>query len=325
MVVRRPAWIALAVLGALVLAAPALADNAGLTPPEPKSPNAEAINDTYYLLLAVGGLVILAVHVALATFVVRYRRGRRPATAEGPQIHGNTRLEVLWTVVPLALVALIVGFVFYKLPEISEITGEAQAAPDDPSVEIDVLGRQFYWEFHYPDGSVTYDTLVVPANRTVELAVTAPDHDVIHAWWIPALGGKIDAIPGQVNHTWFRARSEGEYEGACTEFCGVQHGAMTMQVRAVGADGWERELADLAGNGERQFEAACAKCHNVDGPQLIGPTLRGNPTLTNFEELAELVRNGRNEMPAVGRGWSDRQVRTLLEYTRRVAGNGDGS
>lgn len=316
--VRRLASTVVATLGALALAAPALAENAGLTPVEPMSPNADAINDTYYLLVAVGGFVFLAVHVALAAFLLRYRRGRRAATAEGPQIHGNTRLEVLWTIVPLALVTLIVGFVFYKLPAISEITGEAQAAPDDPTVEVEVLGRQYFWEFRYPNGRVTYDTLVVPARRTVELAVTAPDHDVIHSWWIPALGGKIDAIPGQRNHTWFRAREEGEYEGSCTEFCGVQHGAMTMTVRATGDD-WEREVERLAGDGEAQFEAACAKCHNVEGPQLIGPTLQGNPTLADFEQLAGLLRNGRNKMPAVGRGWSDAQIRTLLEYTQRIA------
>jgi cytochrome c oxidase subunit 2 len=313
-----------ALAGALALAAPAFADNAGLTPPDPKSPNAEAINQTYYLLVAVGGLVFLAVHVALIAFLLKYRRGRRPATAEGPQIHGNTRLEVLWTIVPLVIVTVIVGFVFYKLPEISDITGVAQASPEEETVQVDVLGRQFYWEFRYPDGQVTYDTLVVPAERTVDLEVTAPDHDVIHAWWIPALGGKIDAIPGQRNHTWFRAREEGVYEGNCTEFCGVQHGAMTMSVRAVGAGSWEQELESLAGDGEQQFNAACAKCHNVEGPQLIGPTLEGNPTLADFEALSELVRNGRNQMPAVGRGWSDAQVRTLLEYTQRIAEAGDG-
>jgi mono/diheme cytochrome c family protein len=98
---------------------------------------------------------------------------------------------------------------------------------------------------------------------------------------------------------------------------------MRMRVRAVAAGSWERELATLSQDGKTQFEAACAKCHNIDGPQLIGPSLTGNPTLADFEALAELVRNGRNEMPPVGRGWSDEQVRTLLEYTRSVAGTGD--
>lgn len=318
--VRRLASIAAVLLGALAFATPALADNAGLTPVDPKSPNAEAISDTYYLLLGVTGVVFLLVEGALLAFVIRYRRARRPVDAEGPQIHGNTRLEVIWTVVPVLIVAFIVGFVFYKLPDVSSFAEEAIAAPDEAELRVEVAGRQFYWEFHYPDGTVTYDTLVVPVDRTVELDVTAPDHDVVHSWWIPALGGKIDAIPGMVNHTWFRAEEPGEYRGQCGEFCGIQHNAMWAVVRAVPGEQFEDELADVAGSGQAQFEAACAKCHNLEGPQLIGPTLAGNPLLADAEGLAELVRNGRNQMPPVGRGWSDEQIETLLEFTRGVAG-----
>jgi cytochrome c oxidase subunit II len=322
--VRRIATIAAVGLGALALATPALAANGGLRPPDPESPNAEAINDTYYLLLIVTGFVFVLVEGALIVFVIKYRRRNRPVDAEGPQIHGNTRLELLWTFIPLALVTIIVSFVFYKLPDVTPLSEEAIASPEENVLQIDVFGRQYYWEFHYPGGRVTYDTLVVPVDRTVDLTVTAPDFDVIHSWWIPELGGKIDAIPGNINHTWFRAKREGVFEGNCTEFCGVQHGEMTMNVRAVANEQYEREVARLAVNGQEQFNAACAKCHNVQGPQLIGPTLGGNPTLADPEALAQLVRNGRNAMPPVGRGWSDRQIATLMRYTRRVAGAGSG-
>jgi cytochrome c oxidase subunit II len=318
--VRRLASIAAVALGALAYAAPALADNAGLTPVDPKSPNAEAINDTYYLLLGVTGVVFFAVEIALVVFLIRYRRRNRPIDAEGPQIHGNTRLEVMWTIVPVFLVAIVVGFVFYKLPEVTDVTRAAITPPDDPNLVIDVEGRRFYWEFRYPDGRVTYDTMVVPVDQTVELNVSAPDFDVIHSWWIPALGGKIDAIPGKLNHTWFRAESSGEYEGNCTEFCGLQHAEMTMVVRAVEGREYRRELARLARSGQAQFEATCAKCHNVSGPQLVGPTLGGNPTLADRESLEILLCQGRNEMPAIGRDWSDEQLDTLFTYTRRVGG-----
>jgi cytochrome c oxidase subunit 2 len=320
--VRRLASIAALVIGALALAAPAFADNAGLTPVEPESPNAEAINQTYYLLLIVTGVVFVAVQGALIVFLIRYRRRRRPVDAEGPQIHGNTKLEVIWTVIPVFLVAIIVGFVFYKLPDITDVTEAAIEAPDDASLTIDVRGHQYYWEFVYPDGSVTYDTMVVPVGRTVELDVTSQVSDVIHSWWIPALGGKIDAIPGKLNHTWFRADRAGVYEGNCTEYCGIQHSAMEMNVRALPAAEYDAELARLSDSGRDQFEAACAKCHNLEGPQLIGPTLGGNPTLADEEALANLVRNGRNEMPAVGRGWTDEQIDTLVGYTRTVAEGG---
>jgi cytochrome c oxidase subunit II len=321
--VRRLASIAAVLLGALALAVPAFAANAGLTPVDPKSPNAQAINDTYYLLLGITGVVFVLVQGALIAFLIRYRRRRRPVDAEGPQIHGNTKLEILWTVIPVLLVAVIVWFVVYKLPEISAFSEDASAAPDEVELRIDVAGRQFYWEFQYPDGSVTYDRLVVPVDRTVELDVTAPDHDVVHSWWVPALGGKIDAIPGVVNHTWFRAEEPGEYAGTCGEFCGIQHNAMSLTVVAVPADEYEDERARVANSGRAYFEAACAKCHNLEGPQLIGPSLEGNPLLSDPEGLAELVRNGRNEMPPVGRGWTDEQIETLLEFTSEHAGGGE--
>ena len=319
--VRRSASIVLALFGALAFVPAATADRGGLTPPRPKSPNAEAITDTYYLVLLVTGIVFVLVHAALVVFIVRYRRRHRPVDAEGPQIHGNTRLEVLWTVVPLLIVVFLVAFVFVKLPEIENVP-QAQAAQGE-NLRIEVEAKQFHFEFLYPDGAKTYETLVVPAGRTVELAVTAPDADVIHSWWIPALGGKIDAIPGRVNHTWFRANAPGEYHGACTEFCGLQHNAMRVRVLAVDEAAWERTRDELVGNGEAQFQSVCAKCHNLTGSQLVGPSLAGNPLLADFRGLAELVREGGNVMPAVGRGWSDAQVASLVRYTRRFAEAGD--
>ena len=318
--VRRLASIAAVALGALASAAPALADNAGLTPVDPKSPNAEAISDTYYLLLGVTGVVFFAVEIALVVFLIRYRRRNRPVDAEGPQIHGNTRLEVLWTIVPVFLVAIVVGFVFYKLPAVTDVTRAASEPADEPNLVIDVEGRRFYWQFRYPDGNITYDTMVVPVDRTVELNVTAPDFDVIHSWWIPALGGKIDAIPGRSTTPGSVRRLNGEYEGNCTEFCGLQHAEMTMVVRAVDAGGFEAELARLAGSGQAQFEATCGKCHNLRGPQLVGPTLAGSPIFANRAALTTLLREGGVQMPAVGRDWSDAQLDALLAYTSRVGG-----
>ena len=320
--VRRLASIAVLVLGALALAAPAFADNAGLTPVAPESPNAEAINQTYYLLLIVTGLVFFAAEGALVVFVIRYRRRRRAVDVEGPQIHGNTRLEVLWTIIPVFLVAIIVAFVFYKLPDVSDVSRAANEPANEPNLHIDVVGHQFYWEFRYPDGSVTYDAMVVPVDRTVELDVTSQVKDVIHSWWIPALGGKIDAIPGRINHTWIRAQREGVFEGNCAEYCGLNHSNMVMNVHAFPAGEFDAELERLSSSGRAQFEAACAKCHNVTGPRLVGPTLQGNPTLADAAALAMLVRNGRNEMPPVGAGWSDEQIQNLVNYTRTIAGSG---
>ena len=221
------------------------------------------------------GLVFFAAEGALVVFVVRYRRRQRQVDAEGPQIHGNTRLEVLWTVIPVFLVAIIVAFVFYKLPDVSDVSRAANEPASEPNLTIDVRGHQFYWEYRYPDGSVTYDTMVVPVGRTVELNVTSQIKDVIHSWWIPALGGKIDAIPGKLNHTWFRAEREGVYVGNCAEFCGLNHARMEMSVHAVPAGSFDGELSRLASNGREQFNAVCAKCHNISGPAARRPDAPG--------------------------------------------------
>jgi cytochrome c oxidase subunit 2 len=319
--VRRIASIAALFLGVLAFAAPALADNAGFTPVEPHSPQTERINENFYAVAAVCGFVLIAVEATLIFFVLRYRRRNRPPDAEGPQIHGNTRLELLWTGVPVLLLALIVAYTFYKLPGIDDPPKAAAAN----ALRVEVEGRQFYWLYKYPDGTITYDTLIVPVGRVVEVDVTAPDFDVIHSWWIPALAGKRDAIPGRVNHTWFQAEGEGEYGGNCTEFCGLQHNAMVATVRAVPADRWEAELRAFTENqGQQIFEAACAKCHNLEGPQLIGPTLQGNATLADPEALRQLLETGRGRMPPVGRGWTDQQFDALIEYTKQFGGAGGG-
>jgi cytochrome c oxidase subunit II len=321
--VRRLLLAAAAViLGALALAAPAVAASGGSTPVEPASPNAEAIVDAYYLVLVITGVIFVLVEAALLLFVLRYRRRGRPRDAEAPQIHGHTRLELAWTIVPVLLLALIAGFVFWQLPEIKNVP-EASAAGEP--LEIQVEGRQFYWQFSYPDGTVGYDTLVVPAERVVELEVTAPEADVIHSWWIPALAGKIDAIPGITNHTWFRAMRPGVYEGQCAEFCGVQHASMLGEVRAVPAGRFESELDTLSENqGEQMFAAVCSKCHRLEGPELIGPNLQGNSLLADREQLEQLVHEGRGQMPAVGRGWNDEQIDALYEFVSRFGGGGGG-
>ena len=107
-----------------------------------------------------------------------------------------------------------------------------------------MTGTQFTWEFRYPNGVTTIDRLRAPQGRTVELHVTAPDWDVIHSWWIPALGGKIDAIPGRLNKTWFDAKRTGVFQGQCAELCGLYHAKMLATVEVMPAaefDAWLEE------------------------------------------------------------------------------------
>jgi cytochrome c oxidase subunit 2 len=319
--VRRTASIAALLFGAVALAAPAYAGNGGVAPLDPESPNADAISTAYWIVLAVTGVIFLLVEAALVVFVVRYRRRNRPREQEAPQIHGHGRLELIWTVIPVLILAGIASFVFWKLPVIEDVPS-ARAAPN--RLEIQVIGHQYYWEFRYPTGEITYDELIVPVDRVVRLTVDAPDVDVIHSWWIPPLGGKIDAIPGKTNHTWFRARREGTFVGQCAEFCGLQHASMLASVRVVSEQAWENELAgtqDALGNDA--FTSVCAKCHNLEGPELVGPNLKGNSILADRTQLREIVEHGRGAMPAVGAGWTDEQFEALFEYTStEVAADG---
>jgi cytochrome c oxidase subunit 2 len=319
--VRRTASIAALLLGALAFAAPAFAVPNGIAPVNPESPNAEAINTAYWIVLAVTGVIFLLVEVALVVFVVRYRRGDRPRGEEAPQIHGHGRLELIWTVIPVLILAGIASFVFWKLPAIQDVPS-ASAAPD--RLEVHVIGHQFYWEFRYPNGEVTYDDLIVPVDRVVHLTVDAPDADVIHSWWIPSLGGKIDAIPGKTNTTWFRAKREGTFRGQCAEYCGLQHASMLATVRVVSESAWTSELASAQESlGKSAFQSVCAKCHNLQGPQLVGPDLKGNSLLADRAGLKDIVEHGRLTMPPVGAGWTDEQFDALFEYvSNEVAPSG---
>jgi cytochrome c oxidase subunit 2 len=103
-------------------------------------------------------------------------------------------------------------------------------APDD-ALRIRVVGRQYIWEYRYPNGAYSYEEMVAPVGVTVKLDIVS--RDVAHSWWIPKLGGKLDAIPGYVNHTWFRLTRPGIYRGQCAELCGRNHANMLASVRGV--------------------------------------------------------------------------------------------
>ena len=318
--VRRKLFAFSSVLLALafLLAETALAGNGGVAPPEPASPTADSIRDVYWLLLVVGGIIFVLVEAALLLFVFKYRGGNRPRHEEGPQVVGHNRLELAWTAVPVLILVVIGAFVFYKLPGINEAP-EANAAGD--KITIRVEGRQFYWRYVYPTGRVSVNELRVPVGRVIELELTAPDHDVIHSWWVPSLAGKKDAIPGERTYVWFEAREPGIYRGQCGEYCGAQHALMTAQVRAVPQAEYDRWLGVASPSlGGELFAGACAPCHGNQGEGLIGPPL-GAP---DREQVEMIVRNGRGAMPAVGRGWSEAEMRALTDHLEQMGEQSGG-
>jgi len=317
--VRRGAFVAfVAFIGALLAVGIAAAGNGGLLPPEAHSPNAHRINQAYVFVLVFTGIVFVVVEGALIVFAVRYRRGKRPRTAEGPQIHGATRLEIIWTVVPVVILAVIGTFIFVKLPGISG-PPSANAANE---TNIAVEGRQFYWMFHYPNGAISIGTMIAPADQVVHEAVFSPDVDVNHSWWVPNLGGKVDAIPGKTNHTWFKA-SGGTFIARCAELCGVQHALMTAHVSVVPRSHYDAFIANRKANpgsvalGKEEFDYVCSNCHRLD-TRYIGPALRQNPLLHDRKGIETILRKGVGQMPAVGSDWTDSQIDALIAYTNTL-------
>jgi cytochrome c oxidase subunit 2 len=307
----------------LTLAGPALAGNGGTLPLSPHSPNAHNTREAYIFVLVFTSIVFVGVEGALIVLMAKYRRGRRARSADGLQIHGSTRLEILWTVVPVLILAAIGAFVFYTLPSIAN----APSASAATSTTIKVEGRQFYWMFHYPNGAVSIGTMVAPADNVVNEDVFAPDNDVLHSWWVPQLGGKIDAIPGHTNHTWFKA-PVGSYDARCSDLCGIQHTLMLATVQVKTRADYEKFIADRAANpagtdlGKEEWDHVCAVCHKLN-ESSIGPSLGANPLLTHPARLAILLRNGFGKMPAVGSDWSDDQITGLVAYYKElVKGNG---
>ena len=289
----------------------------GLTPVDPDSPNTERIEDLYWFISFWAALVLLSVAVPLVLFVFRYRSRGRSRAVEGPQIHGSTRLEVAWTVVPVVILLIVTVFTFYKLPG---ITLDAEAGEE--TLKVRVEGRQFYWQYRYPNGVIAIDTLRAPADRLVELELTAPESDVIHSYWVPDLFPKFDTIPGQTTETSFRGK-EGTYHGQCAEFCGIQHAEMFATVEVLPAEEFDAWLTDEAQRqetgdsdlGAQIFDGACEKCHGEGGKGLIGPAL-GAGAVQNAAAVAEIVRNGRGKMPPIGEEWDDRQMKALTDYLK---------
>jgi cytochrome c oxidase subunit II len=226
---------------------------AGLVTPEHGgSPNADDINELYKIALYVAIVVFVGVEGALLYSVLRFRQRKGRVAA---QIRGNTNVEIGWTVGAALVLVVLTVVTFLKLPEINDparsgVNGLSAggallyASVDQPSppggkgLTIDVNGQQYVWRYTYPNQAYSYEEMVVPTNTTVILKVRS--QDVIHSWWIPKLGGKVDATPGRyVNKTWFRIPHEGTYRGQCAELCGRNHANMVAQVRAVSPTEYE--------------------------------------------------------------------------------------
>ncbi len=238
----------LVAIGSLFLAPEALANF--FTPKSGGSPNANAIHSLYKIILYIAAVVFVVVEGALVYSVFRFRAKKNPVAA---QIHGNTRLEIGWTVGAALILVVLTVVTFAKLPSIlnppnSSADGFLTASltqptpPNGKELTICVQGRQYIWRYTYGNSCnngafdfklpYSYTEMVVPANTVIDLKIQSTD--VIHSWWVPSLGGKVDAVPGYTTYTWFKAPHAGSvYRGQCAQLCGRQHYAMIAFVKVV--------------------------------------------------------------------------------------------
>jgi cytochrome c oxidase subunit 2 len=188
---------------------------------------------TTTLYWAIG--VFVLVEGALVYAIFRFRG--RPGDAEPRQIHGNTTIEIVWTIIPALILAAI------AVPTVRGIF-QTNATPKGDVLRIDVIGHQWWWEFRYPSLNLTTaNELHVPVGQTVSLHMGTVD--VVHSFWPPRFAGKRDVFPNRETRLWFKAEQSGEYSGQCAEFCGIQHGRMAFRVKAQTAEEFQAWVAHM--------------------------------------------------------------------------------
>jgi cytochrome c oxidase subunit II len=310
---KRVLW-ATAGIGLLLLLS-ACAPNATQDTLQPQGPYAQKLKDLFVPVFWVAVFVFIVVEGGIVWITIRYRhrkgRERMPA-----QIHGNTRLEIAWTIAPALILAGVM------VPTVAPIWDLARTPPED-ALNVTVRGFQWWWDFEYtdPDMQTSYgedvairtaDVLVIPEDRVVYLSLegggglirgedpAATDYMVIHSFWIPELAGKQDVVPGRTNHILMQADHPGVYRGQCAEFCGLQHGKMLVRVVALSAEDWDAwvenqkreavppEDGSLASQGMDLFldplsggRGSCVSCHAVGGTDAAS---KAAPELTHFAD-----------------------------------------
>jgi cytochrome c oxidase subunit 2 len=281
--IRR--WIGVALLGFIAAVLLSACNNAPSIM-EPAGPIAESEKNMAWLVFIIAAIVFVGVTSVLLYSVFRFRA--RPNSPAPRQVHGNTTIELVWTITPTVILFILLA--------ITISTMFALGQPNDPNtITVRAIGHQWWWEFQYPDPSnpsqmlaVTADEMHMPVNTVVHIDLISDN--VIHSLWVPQLGGKTDVIPGHNNTMWLKATQTGNFRGECTEFCGAQHAHMDFVVIAQSSSDYQAWLSAQAAsaatpatgsaeaNGLNVFKSnGCGGCHTINGVQFaigkIGPNL----------------------------------------------------
>jgi cytochrome c oxidase subunit 2 len=259
-------------VGTISVVAASCATNAPQDTWQPKGPNSKLIDDLQQPVFAVAGIIGLIVAVAVIYTMIKYRDRGQPIPE---QTHGKPALEITLTIIPALILAVVSVFTFGAIFKL--------AKTDDTEMIINVTGQQWWWEYDYPVQNefgitqpiISSGQLVMPVGTKVLLRETS--RDVIHSYWIPALNGKRDAVPGRIHTLRLEADKPGIYAGQCTEFCGLSHANMRMEAVALSKEDFAKWVANqqapyvapakdtLAKQGEEVFLNQCVRCHQVNG------------------------------------------------------------
>lgn len=351
-------------IGALLsaLSGSAFASNYGLNMPVGVTDISARVYGLHMLIFWICVVIGVVVFSVMFYSIIRHRKslGAKPAS-----FHESTTVEVVWTIVPFLI---LVGM---AIPATRALI--AMEDTSDSDLSIKVTGYQWKWHYEYLDQDLGFfsnlatprseilgaeekseaylldvdNPVVVPVGKKVRLLLTA--NDVIHAWWVPELAVKKDAIPGFINELWFQINEPGVYRGQCAELCGRDHGFMPIVVVAKEEQAWQAwlneqqdhaaaeealasaELAmdDLMNRGQRVHEAQCAACHQVSGEGIPNafPAIRGSDIATgDLEAHIDIVMNGSpgTAMAAFGPQLNDVDLAAVITYQRNAWGNDTG-
>ena len=361
-------WVRWPVAAAWLVAGVAAANQYNLQ--EPQSEIARQIYDLHTLIMWIIVGIFVVVFGAMTYAIVMHRKS---VGHKAEQFHENTTVEIVWTIVPFVI---LIGMAWPATKTIISMKDTSNA-----DITIKATGYQWKWGYDYlQEGISFYSTLstprdqiedyerkgtkkgehylievdnpvVVPTGKKVRIITTA--NDVIHAWWVPALGIKQDAIPGFVRDTWFKADNPGVYRGQCAELCGKDHGFMPIVVEAVAPEkyaAWVAEqkktmvaraedpgkawtLDELKARGEKVYAQHCVACHQPTGMGVPGtfPALSGSKVVTGAKEgqlnvvLHGVVKDGKpTAMVAFGKQLSDTEIASVVTYTRNSWANKAG-
>ena len=294
----RMRWLLLAAVLLVPLLLAACGENLPATTTHPAGTHAQRIYELLVPIFWVALAVFVVVESLLIYSVVRFRQ--RPDSGIPTQIHGNTTIEIAWTIAP-ALILLVIAVLTFRTQAIQSVQ------PTD-AMKIEVIGHQWWWEFRYPDQKVvTASDMYIPVGRNITLQMTGKD--VIHSFWMPKLAGKTDTIPGTTNYLSFQAEQAGIYRGLCAEFCGEQHAVMRFRVVAVPPDVFDSWLAQHAAapppppDNIRQIflTKGCVGCHSISGfKEAVGLT---GPNLTYFGSRETIAGGALTNTPENLRLW----------------------